>query len=178
MRIILLALCAALGVLPLTSVAARADALPQPSQIRTDTPSGLPVPRFVSLKAHETYGRAGPSFRHPINWELRRRGLPVEVIAETEHWRKVRDHQGDEMWIHYSRLDGRRHALVAGCDTSGCAVRAAPRPQSRLEAVVENGVVVRLLACESDWCQIRADSHKGWLRRSEIWGVYTGETVE
>jgi len=146
--------------------------------VRTDTPSGLPVPRFVSLKANETYGRSGPSFRHPIHWELRRRGLPVEVIAETEHWRKVRDHLGDEMWIHRSRLDGRRHGLVAYCERDNCALRPAPRPQAAPAALVQTGVVVRLLECRETWCRVRAGAHRGWLPRRALWGVYMGETID
>ena len=77
-----------------------------------DTHSRLPVPRFVSLIADQVYGRSGPSRSHAIRWEYLREGLPVEVIAETEDWRQVRDPDGEETWIHRSMLSGER--FVAG----------------------------------------------------------------
>lgn len=143
---------------------------------RRDTPSGLPVPRFVSLKASQTYGRLGPSFSHAVQWEIQRRGLPVEVVAETEHWRKVRDPAGDEMWIHHSRLDGRRHGVLRGCAGEGCMVRSAPRGVAREVAVAKDDVIVRLHECDERWCRVRAGSHKGWLERRYVWGLYPGET--
>jgi len=54
-------------------------------------PSGLPIPRFVSLRSNEVNLRTGPGLTYPIDWIYKRDGMPVEVIQEFDTWRKIRD---------------------------------------------------------------------------------------
>lgn len=139
--------------------------------------SGLPLPRFVSLRADEANMRAGPGEQYPIKWTYQRPGLPLEIVAEFHHWRKVRDWQGTEGWMHSSMLSSRRSFIVVG---STRPVRAKPDASSKPVAEVENKVVGMLRECPkaSNWCQVDIGGIKGWIARDGIWGLYNGEDVQ
>ncbi len=138
--------------------------------------SGLPLPRFVSLRAQEVNMRAGPGVQYPVEWVYKRRYLPVQIIAEYRTWRKVRDWQGTQGWVHQSMLGGRRSVIVTG---SRRTLRAEPDTKSRAIARMEPGVIGKLEKCPSEggWCRIEAGGRRGWLRRVEFWGVQQGEAV-
>jgi SH3-like domain-containing protein len=135
----------------------------------------LPVPRFVSLRSDEVNVRTGPGERYPIDWVFTRKGMPVEILAEFDIWRKVRDWQGTEGWVHQRMVTGTRTVMVAGEMRS---LRSDPDPAARPVARAEPGVVARLLECRGAWCRVEAQGVKGWLQRSEIWGVYPDEQVQ
>lgn len=137
--------------------------------------SGLPLPRFVALGSDKVNVRAGPGVRYPIAWQFVRKGLPVELVAEYEHWRKIRDQDGAEGWVHKNLLTGRRTALVQGGMAS---LLRKPDPEAETLAQVEPGVQARLLTCRDDWCQIEIPSQRGWLKRTQLWGVYANERFE
>lgn len=142
---------------------------PSNETIRLDTPSGLPVPRFVSLKAQRTNCRTGPSFTHPVRLTFLRRGLPVMVVAETrDHWRKVRDPDGDECWVHKSKLSSAAMALVT---REGVILRAKPDDNSPEKARLGHGLIARVETARDGWLKISADGVKGWARQSNFWGV-------
>lgn len=128
------------------------------------------VPRFASMRAAEVNVRAGPGVQYPIAWVFLRRGLPVEVVAEFEHWRKVRDRDGAEGWVHRSLLSGRRSVVVRG-KAIGVLYRDADATSVPV-ARVEPGVVADLLACHGDWCRVEAADLRGWIARARLWGVY------
>ena len=75
--------------------------------------SGLPVPRFVSLKSDHVNVRGGPNKDHDVAWVYTRPGLPVEITAEYENWRRIRDSDGAEGWVYHSLLSGKRTAVVS-----------------------------------------------------------------
>lgn len=139
--------------------------------------TGLPLPRYVSLRATEVNMRTGPGVQYPVEWVYRRQFLPIEIIAEYGTWRKVRDWQGAQGWVHQSMLSGRRTLIVTDKVRT---VRRSPDTQSPGVARVEPGVVGRVLNCPADltWCQIEVDGRDGWLRRVEFWGVYRHEALE
>jgi SH3-like domain-containing protein len=135
------------------------------------------LPRFVSLRADEVNLRTGPGERYPIDWVLTRKGLPVEVVAEYEAWRKIRDHQGDEGWVHERLLTASRTVIVAGSTTR--VLHVDPDAASPAAARAEPGLIARLLECpRGGWCRIEAQGSKGWLERSALWGIYPDEVVE
>jgi SH3-like domain-containing protein len=138
-----------------------------------DTPSGFPVPRFVTLAYDEAAGRAGPSGDHPISWMYVRRGLPVEVIAETPDWRRVRDPGGEVVWMHKRLLSGRR-ALWA---QEPADLRARPDDEASLIARIEPGARLWLERCRGGWCRLEADGRRGWAEARLFWGAY-GEEAE
>jgi SH3-like domain-containing protein len=135
----------------------------------------LPLPRFVSLRSNEVNLRTGPGTTYPVDWVYVRRGLPVEVIAEFDVWRKIRDWQGTVGWVHQSMLDGRRTALIAGAER---ALHRDPTDGSAAVARLAPGVIGRLLNCDGAWCRIEVEDYRGWLKRDEFWGAYPDEKVE
>ena len=141
--------------------------------------TGLPLPRFVSLKASKVNVRVGPSRSHPVRWVYQRKGLPIEVLAEFENWRRVRDMDGDVGWIYHTLLDGRRHALVQPFGGSESAeLFAGPGGTGKVVAAAEPNVVVALEACGVDWCQAQAGGYSGWMAKRNLWGVYSEERFE
>jgi len=139
--------------------------------------TGLPLPRYVSLRADKARLRTGPGVQYPEEWIYQRKNLPLEIIAEHHTWRKVRDWQGTQGWMHQSLLSGQRTLIVTGTTRN---LRQKPDSNSRAVARAEPGVVGRVLGCakETVWCEVEIDGFKGWLRRIEFWGVYPEEAVD
>lgn len=142
-----------------------------------DTGNGtLALPRFVSLGSERINARTGPGGQYPIDWVFVRRGLPVEITQEFELWRKVRDMEGAEGWVHKSLLSGRRTALIRGPQTR--ELRRDPDERTPAVARLEPGVITRLLKCRGTWCQVSAADRKGWIAKTQLWGVYPDEQVD
>jgi SH3-like domain-containing protein len=176
---------AALGAPALAQTAKKPAAAAPPAQIQAQpnpapAPSvgaetGLKLPRFASLASDSVNVRAGPGQRYPVSWQYQRRGLPIEVLAEYELWRKIRDRDGGEGWVHKSLLSGRRTALIQG---GVVEVLYQPSPESTVRARAEPGVQVRLLSCDAAWCRIELAGNRGFVPRGNLWGVYPGEKIE
>jgi len=138
--------------------------------------SGLPVPRFASLRSSETNLRTGPGVRYPVEWVLVLQGMPVEIVAEFGTWRRIRDPDGTIGWVHQSLLSGRRTAIVTEARRT---LRREASDSAASVAYVEPGVIGRVLACpDGPWCRLETAGLSGWLRRDELWGVYAGERVD
>ena len=142
-------------------------------------PSGLPVPRFVSLKRDKVNVRRGPSTSHKVSWVFTKRGYPVEIIAESDHWRRIRDAEGEEGWVFHSLLSGGRTAVVSPW-RKGDAEPLLNQPSAQGTRVVtlESGVLGSVRRCTGNWCQIDAGGYSGWLKQDKLWGVYPGEQIE
>jgi SH3-like domain-containing protein len=141
--------------------------------------TGLPVPRYVSLKTDRVNLREGPSKEHPTTWVFQRAGLPVEITAEFETWRKVRDSEGSEGWVLHSLLSGRRTALVAPWkkgETFKIFARAGE--SADLAATLQSGVIGNIRTCDGAWCLIDGEGFKGYIKQSDLWGVYPNEKIE
>lgn len=133
------------------------------------------VPRFVSVRASEANVRTGPGERYPVNWKYVQPGVPVEIIAEWDVWRKIRDWEGQEGWIHSALLTIKRRVIVTG-DTRTLYRRAdAASPPVVL---LKPGIVAEVEDCEPAWCRVEVRNYRGWLRREDIWGVYPDEIIE
>jgi SH3-like domain-containing protein len=133
------------------------------------------VPRFVSLHSDKVNLRTGPGRQYPIEWVLTRKDMPVEITAEFEHWRRVREWDGTEGWVQEHMVTGKRFVIVAKGGVR--PLRAAPDAASAIVARAEPGVVARLDECRADWCQVAAQDVTGWMLRTDIWGVFPEETV-
>ena len=146
---------------------------------QTGSASGLPVPRYVSLKSDRVNLREGPSKDHRTVWVFQRAGLPVEITAEFEIWRKVRDSEGTEGWVLHSLLSGRRTALVTpwkkGIDSvlySKASLKSAP------VAKLQPNVIASVRGCDGAWCRISGDGFDGFIQQSDLWGVYPNEKID
>jgi len=139
------------------------------------TAINLKLPRFASLRADEVNLRAGPGTRYPIEWVYKRRNLPVEVIDEFDTWRRIRDWQGTEGWVHQSMLNGRRSIIIVD---DLAMLQRDPQEDARGVARLEAGVIGRVDSCGDIWCVVTAFNRKGWLRREQFYGVYPGEEIQ
>jgi SH3-like domain-containing protein len=139
-----------------------------------DEDTGLKIPRFVSLQADKINLRTGPGRKYPIEWVLTRKDMPVEIIQQFEHWRRIREWDGTVGWVQQHMVTGKRYVIVTG------AVRTLysdPDVKSDVVARAEPGVIAHLAECRGAWCRIDANDVSGWVRRSDVWGVYPDETV-
>lgn len=147
-----------------------------PAAAQTETqPTGLPLPRFASLRADEVNVRTGPGPRYPVEWVFVRRNMPVEIVAEFDTWRRIRDWQGTEGWAHKSMLSGHRTVMMQG---EVRTLRREPTEDSPAVARAETGVVGSLEACDSGWCRVEISGFEGWLKSNEFWGVYPDERIK
>ena len=158
-------------MMPLMLAAAMAAllALPQPAMAQDrGKVTNLPLPRYVSIKSSEANVRRGPSLTHRIDWVFKRKDLPVQIVAEHGHWRRIRDRDGQGGWVHYSLLSGVRHVII---DADLLALRARPDAGASEVARLEMGVIARLGECLPDWCRLSAGGYKGWSPKTALWGV-------
>ena len=137
--------------------------------------TALKLPRFVSLHADKVNLRTGPGRQYPIEWVLTKKDMPVEIIAQFEHWRRIRDWEGTEGWVQEHMLTGKRTVVIG--KGAARALYQVPDPAGPVIARAEPGVVARLIECHDAWCRVEADDIAGWMRRSDIWGVYPDEIV-
>jgi SH3-like domain-containing protein len=141
--------------------------------------SGLPVPRYVSLKSDHVNVRAGPTKDNDVAWVYTRSGLPVEITAEFENWRRVRDSEGAEGWVYHSMLSGRRTAVItmkSKDDLASLYERADT--ESEVTARLQAGVVAQVKRCAAGWCHISGKGFDGWIEQQRLWGVYADEKVD
>jgi SH3-like domain-containing protein len=142
------------------------------------TTSGLPVPRYVSLKSDHVNVRVGPTKDNDVAWVYTRVGLPVEITAEFENWRRVRDSEGSEGWVYHSLLSGRRTAVVTMKDKADLApIYDRAEADSAIAARLQAGVIAQVKKCASSWCHIAGDGFDGWIQQERLWGVYADEQV-
>lgn len=148
-------------------------------------PSGLPLPRFVSLKSNRVNVRVGPGQEYEVSWIYVRGGLPVEVTQEFDNWRQVRDSAGNEGWVFHSLLSGRRTAIVApwGGRSEPLPLYRERNPGAKLNARLETGLLIKVNECDGTWCQAEIDApndetYDGFVQQERLWGVYPGEIFE
>ena len=143
------------------------------------TTSGLPVPRYVSLKSDHVNVRAGPTKDHEVAWVYTRAGLPVEITAEFENWRRVRDSEGAEGWVYHSLLSGKRTAVITMKQKDALApLYDSADPQSAVAAKLQVGVLAQVKRCKDGWCRVIGNGFDGWIEQQRLWGVYADEKVE
>lgn len=134
--------------------------------------SGLPLPRFVSLRSDEINMRVGPGTQYPIKWTYQQKYLPVEVFEEFGNWRHVRDRDGEDGWMHANLLSSRRSAIMLNDPT---VLHIAPREDAPITIKAAKGSIGQLLECTEIWCSVQMQERIGWLKKEAIWGVYEAE---
>jgi SH3-like domain-containing protein len=169
----------ALAVLAGIGAVAAEDAI---KQAAVDAPgkTTLPVPRFVSLKSDKVNVRKGPSTDQAIVWVFSRAGLPVEVIAESDNWRRVRDSEGADGWVFHSLLSARRTVLITPWSKTDehTPLYESDSTGSGAVAELQSGVLGNVTSCDGEWCKISVDDYSGYVQQDKLWGVYKGEEVK
>jgi SH3-like domain-containing protein len=146
-----------------------------------DPGSSLSLPRFVSLKSDKVNVRSGPTKDHDVTWIYTRAGLPVEITAEYENWRRIRDWEGAEGWVYHSLLSGRRTGLVqprAKSPDEYISIYTSADIKSAVSARLQRGVLGKVKHCSGTWCRISGDGFDGWVEQERLWGVYPNEKVD
>lgn len=156
-----LGLAFAIGVLGIGSGGVSAEPEPRISPF-----SGKPVPRFESLRYSTVNGRTGPSLEHPIAWRYERAGLPVMILKESMDWRRVRDPEGAEVWVHARMLSGQATAMVQ----RDLSLKRRADAGAEDVALLQAGVIVEVLGQREDMVQVRKGRVSGWVEASGIWG--------
>jgi SH3-like domain-containing protein len=169
--VLLLALVLSAGLPALTLPARGAPA----GAHQKDKGTGLPVPRFVTLRSAEVNARSGPGVRYPVEWVFLRKEMPVEITAEFDTWRRIRDWEGSEGWVHQSMLSGKRAVVITG-DVR--PLRRDPNATASVVARAQPGAMGWLGKCQGGWCEVKIKGYRGWLQRNEFWGVYADERIE
>lgn len=132
----------------------------------------LPLPRFACIRSKKVNIHVGPGKEYPTEWTFVRQDMPIEIIAEFDTWRQIRDHEGTTGWVHKSLLSGKRTGLVK---EDQCKLRNKPEEEGKTIAILKENVILKLKECKSDWCRVDVNGHSGWLPRKSIWGVYDSE---
>jgi SH3-like domain-containing protein len=174
----------AILTLALIVVAPAAPAQELGSVLGLGAKSGLPVPRFVSLKPDRVNVRSGPARDHDVTWVYTRAGLPVEITAESENWRRIRDWEGSEGWVYHSMLSGRRTGVVKAKEPKGLVpLFAKGDAATDVVAQLQSGVLGWVKKCAGGWCRFTGQgptgqSFDGYIAQERLWGVYPKEQVE
>lgn len=142
-----------------------------------DGETGLTLPRFVSLRSNHINARSGPGARYPIEWVYMQKSAPVEIVAEFELWRKIKDWQGSESWVHKSMLAGKRYAKVITVGENN--LYSKDDFQSKIVAKVEDEVIGEISKCPqgSAFCFIKFGTIDGWIPRQNLYGIYPDEVI-
>jgi SH3-like domain-containing protein len=147
--------------------------------IPTGSVSGLPVPRFVSLKSDRVNVRSGPNKDQEVRWVYTRAGMPVEVTAEFENWRRIRDWEGAEGWVYHSLLAGKRSAVVVPTLKDDLVpLYESANVEAAVVARLQSGVLGQLKSCNGQWCEFSGKGFSGWIRQERLWGAYPNEKVD
>jgi SH3-like domain-containing protein len=175
-------------ILPAPAAPPPAPSPPAPSPQDTEHPAppataGLgsvthqKLPYFMTFRFDDVNLRVGPGTNYPIEWVYRRRDLPVEILLELGDWRKIRDQDAVIGWVRAPSLWKRRSVVVRDADRT---LRAQADNASAPVAVLKPGVVAHVHTCPAGgaWCEVEINAYRGWLKREDVYGVYSDEPIE
>lgn len=140
--------------------------------------SGLQLPRMVSLRSNTINGRSGPDTKYPIEWVYKQKGAPVEIVNEYGLWRKIKDWEGSESWVHKSMLSGRRFVKVMTPGENN--IYNNDDYQAKVIAKVEDGVIGEIKKCRKGnaFCLVQFGTVEGWVPKNILFGVYEDENID
>ena len=171
--------CLWTGALVVAAALACAAPVCAAGEMSAGSKSGLPVPRFVSLKPDRVNVRGGPTRDHEVTFVYTRSGLPVEITAESDNWRRIRDWEGSEGWVYHSLLSGRRTAVATPKDKNQLVpLYDSGDSNAAVIARLQAGVLASVKRCTGNWCRLVGPGFDGWVVQEQLWGVYPNEKVE
>ncbi len=158
-----------MGLAALVLAACSPAAKDPAAEAARENPSGLPVPRYVTLKSDPVKARSGPSDDHRVVWLFHARGLPVQVVGETKDWRRICDPDGGLSWVNKLVTDGRR--AVMRTQQTPAPILSAPRDGAAPAAYLAPRALAALDRCQGDWCKVKIGSVSGWVQAGAVWGI-------
>ena len=121
---------------------------------------------FLSLKKNKVNVRYGPSFESPIKFVYRKKNLPIKQIDKKENFRRIIDIKNNSGWIHVSQLK-KSNSIIPLEDK---ILFKKPTFFSKPLAKIKMGRVLVVQKCNRNWCKIKTQEFKGWIRNNKIWG--------
>ena len=131
----------------------------------------LPIPRFVSLKVSEANIRTGPGIKFPIKWIFVKKNLPLEILDHYENWYNIRDEEQKQGWVHLSLVKSNRFFVTI---KEQVALYKNPK-HNYVSHILEVGSRGNIKSCRNKWCEIKIDNIQGWVKKTDLWGVYAYE---
>ncbi len=123
---------------------------------------------FLTLRNEKTNLRQGPSFEYPIKLFYKKKFLPVLVQDKFENFRKIRDHENNSGWIHISQLSKKKAAITIDDEL---LIYSKPSVYSKPSAILKKGRLCKILKCKEDWCKVKVENFKGWVKKDGLWGL-------
>ena len=122
---------------------------------------------FSTLRYNNVNLRQGPSKDYPIKIFYKKKYLPVLIHDTSDNWKKIKDHENNTGWIHVSQLSQKKAAITI--DDQVIMFKNATIFSKPL-AVLEKGRFCLIFKCEEEWCKIKTDKYKGWVKKQSLWG--------
>jgi len=121
---------------------------------------------FLSLKKDKVNVRYGPSFKSPIKFVYKKVNLPIKQIDKKENWRRIIDFKNNSGWIHWSQLK-KVNSIIPLKDK---ILFRKPSNFSKPLAIIKSGRILVLKKCDGEWCKVKSENFKGWIKNNDIWG--------
>ena len=122
---------------------------------------------FLSLKKDKVNVRYGPGFEYPIKYIYKKIDLPIKQIDKKENFRRIIDLKNNSGWIHVSQLK-KVNSIIP---KENKILFNKPSNFSKPLAKIEKGRVLLLQNCNKNWCKVKTESFKGWIKLENTWGL-------
>ena len=123
---------------------------------------------FRTLRNDKVNLRQGPSFDYPIKIFYKKKFLPVLIQERSDNFRKIRDHENNTGWVHISQLSKKKAAIIIDDNSilfNDSTIYSNP------VAILKKGRLVKINKCKDNWCKIKTDEFKGWVKKESLWGL-------
>jgi len=124
---------------------------------------------FASLRSSKSNIRFGPGMNYDVKYILKLKLMPIKVTAEYDNWLEIKDFEGEEGWVNKSLITKRKTSIVV-TNKKFITVHKSDFSKSKTVVRLENNVILDVVKCTQDWCYIKVESKKGWVKKSSIWG--------
>ena len=124
---------------------------------------------YLTLRSNKVNLRQGPSLNHPIKLVYNKKFLPVLILDKSYNFRKIKDHENNTGWVHISQLSKKKAAITIEEDQ---IIFNRPSIFSKPLVVVKKGKLCKVQKCEMDWCKVKVEDYKGWIKKNSLWGLF------
>ena len=124
---------------------------------------------FRTLRYDVVNLRQGPGKDYPIKIFYKKKFLPVLILDSSDNFMKIRDHENNTGWIHISQLSKKKAAIVIDDEL---IVFNKPSVYSTPTVILKKGRLSNIIKCTEDWCKIKIDEYKGWVKKTSLWGLF------
>ena len=122
---------------------------------------------FLTLRNKKANLRQGPSFDYPIKFFYKKKYLPVLVQDSSDNFRKIKDHENNTGWLHVSQLSKKKAALASN---DNIIMFKNSTVYSKPIAIIKKGRLCIIKKCKKEWCKVKVDKYKGWVKKNDLWG--------